>query len=46
LRVIGLLALGLRVHSNKVELVPHGLHELVNVPSVLRADGNGVGDSV
>lgn len=46
LRVIWLLALGLCVHSNQAELVPHGLHQLINVPSVLRADGNSIGDSV
>lgn len=45
-RVIGLLALGLRVHPNKVEFVPHCLHQLVNVPPVLGADGHGVGDSI
>jgi hypothetical protein len=46
LRVIRLLALGLRVHADKVELVPHGLHQLINVPSVLRADRDSVRNSI
>jgi hypothetical protein len=46
LRVIRLLALGLCVHSDKVKLLPHEFHQLINVPSVLRADGNRIGDSI
>jgi len=44
--VVGHLALGLRVDSDQVQLLPHGLHQLVNVPAVLRADGHSVGDPV
>jgi hypothetical protein len=46
LRVIWLLALGLCVHSDKVKLLPHEFHQLVNVPSVLGADRNRIGDSI
>lgn len=45
-RVIRLFALGLRVDTLKVELLPHGLHELVDIPTVLGADWDRVGDSV
>lgn len=44
--VVGLLSLGLRIHTNKVQLIPHGLHQLVDIPSVFRTDGHGIGDSV
>lgn len=45
-RVVGHLALGLGVDADEVELFPHSLHQLVNVPPVLRADGHRVGDAV
>ncbi len=38
--VIWLLALGLGVNTLEVELFPHGLHQLVDIPAVLGADGD------
>lgn len=45
-RVIWRLALGLRVHALEGELIPHQLHELVDIPAVLGADGNSVRNAV
>jgi hypothetical protein len=46
LRVVGHPALGLGVHSAEVELLPHLLQELVDVPAVLRTDWAGVRNAV
>jgi hypothetical protein len=46
LRVIGHPSLGLGVHSAKVELLPHLLQKLVDVPAVLRTDWAGVRNAV
>jgi hypothetical protein len=44
--VIWNLALGLGINSNQVEVVPNFLHQLVEVPLVLRANGNIVRELV
>ena len=41
-----MLPLGLGVHAFQGQLVPHGLHQLVQVPAVLGADGYRVWDAV
>lgn len=45
-RVVRQLALGLCVYPHQAQLLPHRLHQLVNVPTVLGADGHRVGDPV
>ena len=40
------LALGLRVYTDQVEVVPHLLHELIKVPFILGADGHVVGELI
>lgn len=45
-RVIGCSTLGLGIDSAQPELIPHHLHQLINVPPVLRTDGTGVGNPV
>ena len=46
LRVVGHLALGLRVDADELQFLPHDLHELVEVPPILGADGHRHRDPV
>lgn len=41
-----MFALGLGVDPFELELVPHQLHEFIDVPTMFGADGTGVGDAV
>lgn len=45
-RIIGLLALGFGINSSEVELLPHLLQKLVNVPAMFRTDGARVRNPV
>ena len=44
--VVRRFAFWLGVYSSQLQLVPHQLHELVDVPVVFGTDGTGVGDAV
>lgn len=44
--IVGSLPLGLCVDSTEVEFFPHQFQKLVDIPTMLRTNGNGVGDSV
>lgn len=44
--VVWRFALGLSVDSLQAELLPHCLHELINIPSMLRADRHRIGNTV
>lgn len=38
--------LGFRIDTLEVELLPHGFHQLVDIPAMFGADGDGIGDAV
>lgn len=42
--VIRCFTLGLGVHTDQVQTLPHDLEQLVQVPAVLRRNGHGVGN--
>lgn len=44
--IIRQLSLGLRIDPTQVQVLPHHLHQLVQIPAVLGADGAGVGNPV
>lgn len=44
--IVGRPAFRFGVDALEVELLPHGLHQLVHIPAMFRADGHGVGNPV